>query len=153
MLGTRDEAVLLERLRDAGEIRIFESFANTAEELEVSALPLPAAGHLFFQFWPTRFSWQPEFAQTRTPSQQWYVSNKATAPLLEYSRPSLSGSSAGRLYWSDRFSGEPAYDRIAFGKWVDSIWRWTRRVSIRRNLAGALVWVFPQAAGSASDAG
>ena len=98
LLGPLDEAHLLERLREAGEIRIFESFSDTAERLEVSDFPPATAGHLFFRLWPTRFPWRPEFAQTRTPPREWYVSNTSTAPLLEYSRAALSGSSAGRLY-------------------------------------------------------
>jgi hypothetical protein len=151
ILDEHDEVGLLEFLRSAGPIRIFESFADSIDGLEIHALPARAAGHLFFDVWPSRFAWSPEFAQTRVSPIRWYISNKSTAPILEYSRPPLAGG-AGRLYWGDRFSGEPAYDRVAFGGWVDSIWRWVGRTATKSSIAGG-VWVFPQAGQSLGDTG
>ena len=101
--------------------------------------------HLFFNIWPTRFPWQPEFSQTRTAPSRWYVSNTGDAPVLEYSRVPLNGLRPGRLYWADRFSGEPRYDRRAFGEWIDSVWSWVRATAKRRAFAGHAAWCFPGA--------
>ena len=49
LLAERDEVGLLEFLRSDGLLRIFESFADSIDALEVQALPARAAGHLFFE--------------------------------------------------------------------------------------------------------
>ena len=146
LLDPTDERRLLEFLHSSGDIRIFEAFADRMNDVEVSLLPPPLAGHLSFTIWPTRFLWEPEFTQTQTIPPRWYIRNDGTAPILKYSRPPLSGTDPGRLYWADRFCGEPSYDRVAFGKWVDSIWRWVRRSSSRMLFANQPVWCFAEAA-------
>ncbi|HEV8550755.1 MAG TPA: hypothetical protein VGQ57_17035 [Polyangiaceae bacterium] len=146
LLSVGDEERLLEFLRSKQDIRIFESFADRVGDLEVESLPKPSSGHLHFDVWPVAFPWKPEFAQTVTSPPRWYVVNKNAAPLLEYSRGPLGKLMPGRLYWADRFSGEPDYDRAAFARWVDSIWRWVRRAAKNRAFAGGPAWCFPEAA-------
>ena len=145
LLAEPDEQLLLDFLRSAGELRVFESFADTASSLEVARLPPATRGHLFFTIWPTRFTWRPEFGETRTTPPQWYISNTGVAPVLEYSRPPLNRLKCGRLYWSDRFSGEPAYDRDTFGRWIDAVWSWVRRSAQRLPVADEMGWCFPAA--------
>jgi hypothetical protein len=147
VLVETDEQMFVDFLRSTGDVRVFESFADTVDALEVVGLPPPTSGHLFFNIWPTRFPWRPEFSQTRTAPSQWYVSNTGVAPVLEYSRVPLNGLRPGRLYWADRFSGEPPYDRRAFGDWIDSVWSWVRARANRTAFADHTAWCFPGAAG------
>jgi hypothetical protein len=146
LLSVGDEERLLDFLRSTHELRIFESFADRASDLEVQTLPSLSAGHLEFDLWSVAFPWEPKFGQTQTSPARWYILNKGTAPLLEYSRGTLSPRRHGRLYWADRFSGEPEYDRVAFARWVDSVWRWVRRNANNLPTAGGPAWCFPEAA-------
>ena len=144
ILNRADEDLLLQRLRKDGDVRVFEFFAAAPDSLWVSHFNDQASGHLTYRFWPVRFAWRPTYAWTTTG--QAYVNNTHTAPVLEYTRPPRSNDRPGRLYWSHDFAGNPEYDDEAFGKWIDSIFRWVRTTAVKKALYGFdSVWVFPGA--------
>jgi hypothetical protein len=146
VLADEDESRLLEFLRSRATILILESFASAPQALYCEHFSATRPGHLFYDLWLTEFPWSPEFAQTLTESARWYVSNKSAAPLIEYTRFNPAIGVPGRLYWADRFLGEPAYDRISFGAHVDALWRWVRKQGRRMLLSNnSDAWCFPEA--------
>ena len=134
----RDEVELLRFVRSLAPIRVFQSFAYSIDELwiddwetrEISA---------DFRIWPQTFAWSPEYAQTGGPkcpperAGLFYVDNAHTAPVLEFSRSVLEQQRYGRIYWARDFAAPDGlnYDAEAFARFVDSVWRWIRRVSRR----------------------
>jgi hypothetical protein len=141
-LAPNDEPDLERFLRGCGPIKILQGFATSPEALEMSTLAdAPRETMLFF--WFTSFPWTPRFRQTETDAPVWYVENRWVAPILEYSRADEAKGWRGRLYWADRLSGEPEYDRIAFGKFVDRVWRWVRKTGTRSPPDDT--WYFPEA--------
>jgi len=151
ILDLPDEDLLLQYLRGTGPLRIFESSASSPDDLAVEGFSPEMRGHLFYDLWPSVFPWMPVFA--KNVGGEYYIRNKGTAPLLEYSRPPLAGTSPGRLYWANRFCGEPLYNTEDFGRWVDGVWRWVRRTA-RKPKRGPFsdVWLFPHAYGRLADA-
>ncbi len=144
VLDAPDEAALVQYLRSLGALRIFEAFAQSPDELWVDELPPAGPGHLFFTMWPTNFPWAPKYQRATTGA--YYVANGSRAPVIEYSRPPLSGTEPGRLYWASGFSGSPEYDAEEFRKLVDTLWGWVRRTARRAALpVGYTAWVFPAA--------
>jgi hypothetical protein len=146
VLGKEDESRLLDFLRSRGAIRLLESFAPSPEALFCETFAPLGPGHFSYHIWLTGFPWSPKFRQTITESGLWYASNKGDAPLVEYERFNPDSLSTGRFYWSDRFSGEPKYDRIVFGREVDALWRWVRKEARRIRLPNNdEPWCFPSA--------
>lgn len=144
VLSLRDEELLIDRASAKGPIQIFESFASSPDALRVDRFDPTLHGHFSYRIWPTRFAWQPVYAQASTGN--WYLKNASTAPILEYSRVPLKNDEPGRLYWAGAFSGTPDYDLAGFSKWIDSIFRWVRHTATNRAFGKRRdVWVFPDA--------
>ena len=129
-----DEDAFLSFLRDTAAVRIFGSFAATPEALWVDTFDPNLTGHWGYSIWNTTFSWKPEYSQVtraRDPKQNghWYVRNKQTAPVIEFSRSDVAHRRYGRIYWAKEFSAPHglAYDVDAFSKWYDLIVRWIRK--------------------------
>ena len=141
-LADSDEELLERHLRSLGDLRILKRYGSSSGDLEVASLAdAPEADQLYL--WFTNFRWTPGYTQTSTTDASIYVANHGVAPILEYDRIGRT-SSPGRLHWGDRFLGEPAYDRIAFGRLVDRLWRWVRKTGQR--YPPDVTWSLPEAA-------
>jgi hypothetical protein len=85
--------------------------------------------------WNTAFEWEPVYGTLGPKAADasrvgwFYLAETASAPLLEISRTRPDDLMAGRLYWNGGpHAGLPRqYDTAAFGKWVDTIFRWVRK--------------------------
>jgi len=138
-----DEIELLRFIQNVTPIKVFQSFANSIEELWIEdweKRQIPGAG---FQIWPQSFGWLPQYAQTGGPkcplarAGKFYVSNSSAAPIMEFSRSFLERRIYGRIYWAKDFSAPTGldYDVEAFAHLADLIWRWIRKVGKRRQNA------------------
>lgn len=141
-LKPADENLLEGHLRGLANLRILKPFGSSPADLEVASLAAAGTESMLL-LWFTDFVWTPEYKRTSTVDAWSYVANKHVAPILEYSRVGRSPS-PGRLHWGDRSSGEPGYDRIAFGRFVDRVWRWVRKTAQRHPPDDT--WSFPDAA-------
>jgi hypothetical protein len=127
-LSEDQEREFLAFLRSTTNLQIIRSFAPTQEELFVTSFEPRAVGNFAYYLWNREFEWAPLFAMTRTDPPSSYVSNKADAPLIEYSRYTMHG--LGRIYWAKHFSAPDglAYDVGAFEAWYNSVVRWLKRL-------------------------
>lgn len=135
-----DEIALLRFIETLSPIRVFKSCGYSIEELWVTdwgSKEIPCAD---YSIWPQQFAWTPEYRQTGGPNcppesvGYFYVSNSFTAPILQLSKSFLSDGRFGRIYWARDFVAPHGlnYDDTAFSKFVDSIWRWIRKVAKRQ---------------------
>ena len=64
---------------------------------------------------------------------RFYIANADTAPVLELSRSDLPQRRYGRIYWGHDFAAPRGldYDAAVFSRFVDTVWRWVRKVSRR----------------------
>ena len=144
-LSEDDERTFLAFLGSDADIRIFRRAAPAPELLPVAGLPPRASGESIFTIWNTSFPWKPEYAQWQEApfrKPDFYLSNTAGAPLLEYTRHALDNPTPyvlGRIYWNtffELYSGLE-YDREAFGRWYARVVRWLRmngnRVQVAKN--------------------
>jgi len=135
LMDASDEKNLISFLRSTASIQIFESFAPSTDELWVDGFNSSFVGHHAYVIWNQGFEWQPEYGTVGPQAYDphhigWrYIANKSAAPILQVSRTNPISGQSGRLYWAKDFSAPNglAYDVVAFGKWVDSIWRWIRK--------------------------
>lgn len=134
-----DEVEFLRFMRSLVPIRVFQDVARSTAELWIDdweTRKITAAG---FQVWPQTFPWSPEYMQTGGPgcrpesAGQFYIANKDSAPVFEFSRSFLDEHRYGRIYWARDFSAPDGlnYDAEAFARLTDSVWRWIRKVSHR----------------------
>jgi hypothetical protein len=146
-----DEVELLRFVRSSTPIRVFQSFTPTIDELWIEdweTREIPSGG---FSIWPATFPWSPEYAQTGGPgcpperSGLFYISNTSAAPILEFTGSSLEEKRYGRIYWARDFSAPNGleYDAESFARFVDSVWRWIRKVGHR--LPDSDVYFLPDA--------
>jgi len=143
-LTSADEREFLAFLRSIAEVKLLVPFAPTVDSLWVDSFD--GVERSQFYIWNTAFAWSPEYGtvtadRSGTMNGYRYVSDKDTAPLLEYSRHNFQNSrgGCGRLYWSKYFSGMPAYDVLAFEKWYSAVVRWLKKGSVYDREAA--VWV------------
>ncbi len=128
-----DEVAFIAYLRASADVRFFGSFAPKSEQLWADEPPPAGPLHYFYGIWNRSFAWEPKYGQVgpqaHDPSQigWYYVSDKNTAPILEWSRCDLRRKMFGRLYWSKQ--PHSPYDMAAFDEWVNTIWRWVRKNS------------------------
>jgi hypothetical protein len=133
----RDEAALLDFLRQSADIAIFASFAWTTEALWVEHFAEDRKSHGQYYVWNKTFPWQPEYRQVKVKSGSmagwYYVANEHNAPVIEISR-SGGVRKEGRIYWAKFFSAPEGleYDFVKFEEWFDTIVRWIRRVGRKR---------------------
>jgi len=132
-LTPADEREFLAFLKSTAEVKLLVSSAATVESLWVDSFDCVQGWGIFY-VWNTAFGWSPEYGTvTADPSGAHngyrFVSNKNTAPLLEYSRHNFQNSRGayGRVYWSKYFSGTPAYEVPAFESWYSAVVRWLRK--------------------------
>jgi hypothetical protein len=155
----KDEQRLLDFLRESADVQLFESFAPTCDELRVDDFASEYRGHIQYKVWNTAFDWEPAFGQVGPnavdPSHVgwFFLAGAGLAPLLEISRTNPDSVEAGRLYWNGgpHPSLPQEYDVAAFGKWVDTIFRWVRKNGTRTRSEFLEPYVFPEAA-AASEA-
>lgn len=134
-----DEAELLRFIASLAPIRVFQSQAETPEALWIPEPETIAAPPRLLYIWPQMFPWSPTYKQTGGPECPpesagfFYIENAQTAPVLQLSRTDLSQHRHGRIYWASDFSAPYglSYDRAAFSRFVDSVWRWIRKVGKR----------------------
>ncbi len=106
----------------------------------------------FLNIWPQAFAWTPSYSQTggpRCPANrrgEYYVNNKGSAPLFEFSGSTLEHKRYGRIYWARHFSAPDGleYDEAAFSRLTDAVWRWIRKVG-KRGPAKPDVYFLPDA--------
>jgi len=131
-----DEADFVAFLRSSAQIQIIESFAPTPAHLFVDRLLPREDGHWQYFIWNKAFAWEPElsFVAPDAPNagrRGWaYISNKGSAPLIEYDRHNFAPKgAAGRVYWAKAFSAPlgVAYDVASFEVWYNSVVRWLRK--------------------------
>jgi hypothetical protein len=141
-LSDQDEVEFLSFLRQSADIQIIRGFAKSPESLFVEKFEPRGAGNWDYALWNKAFPWQPTFAQTKLDLPElerrglYYVANKSTAPLLEYSRQARGPNAAyGRVYWAKDFSAPSGleYDVEAFASWYESVARWLRSRSATRS--------------------
>jgi hypothetical protein len=132
-LTTVDETAFLHFLRSNAEVQLLISSGPTAESLWVESFD-SVEGYATFYIWNKTFPWTPEYGTvTADPSGARnglrYVSNTATAPVIEYSRHNFHEprGAYGRVYWRKSFAGAPAYDSTLFDKWYSAVVRWLRK--------------------------
>jgi hypothetical protein len=153
LMSGDDEASFLSFLRSQADIQLVESFAPDIDSLFVTALNTERDGHWSYSLWNKEFSWTPLFGTVGERSHDprhvgWrYVANRHAAPLLEFTRSEPTAANAGRIYWAKDFSapGGLSYDVPAFSAWVDTIWRWVRRVGAKDRSISLEPYVFPGA--------
>jgi hypothetical protein len=134
-MNLADECEFLSFLRSTADIVLFESFAPTERDLQVTEFNRERTGHWNYAIWNTTFPWQPRYGtvglKAHNPAHVgWrYVSNIGVAPVLEVMRSDPAAAKFGRLYWGNNFSSAGAlpYDAQEFRKWIERIWRWVRK--------------------------
>jgi len=139
-----DNVMLLRELSDRTHLRVFHEQAKTRDDLWVANPDDLLSGHGQILLWPEAFPWVPEYAVNRLGRS--CVCNAHVAPVLELSPTHESDRRHGRLYWG-RFFAAPnglGYDDVTFSKWVDSVWRYVRKISSRSTPHPA--YVLPDAA-------
>ena len=130
---------LLRFLRSLAPIRVFQSRANSIDELWIEdweSREIPSEG---YRIWPQTFPWLPQYAQSgcsKCPPESvglFYVANAKAAPVLEFSRSYPGQGRYGRLYWSRNFAAphELDYDDDEFAEFADSVWKWLHEVGRR----------------------
>lgn len=132
-LTATDEQAFLHFLRSIAEVRLLISSGPTVESLWVESFHA-VEGYPKFYVWNSAFAWRPEYGTvTADPSGarngHRFISNSATAPVIEYSRYNFLEPRAayGRVYWCKSFAGAPAYDTTLFDKWYSAVVRWLRK--------------------------
>lgn len=112
---------------------LYQSFASSKEELLINSFNdtyrTDSSIYIYFK----AFNWNPEFSQTSTKDQLFYISNKSTAPIIEFNKTNWETGENGRLYWGKNFSGNPEYDMIKFERIYNEIIKW-----IMKNAGGHL---------------
>lgn len=154
LMDTSDEELFISFLRETTNIQIIESFAPTVDELWVEEFNSRFAGHHSYDIWNRAFEWLPDYGTVGPRAHDprhigWrYVANKSAAPLLTIRRSNPSSGESGRLYWAKDFATPhgPRYDAVAFGKWVDAIWRWIRKQGRKISELPLSPYVLPGAA-------
>jgi len=128
-LSEGDEQALLDFLRTESSVQIIRAFSPSQDALFVDSFEPRGEGNWHYYLWNRSFNWEPRFSVTSTDPPLVYVSNKSTAPLLEYTRHTQHGR--GRIYWAKRFSAPSGllYDVAAFERWYVSVARWVKRVT------------------------
>jgi hypothetical protein len=136
-LSEDDEQRFLAFLRTSADVRILQWSAPSPELLFVPEFPPRGLGHVF-RLWNTAFPWNPEYAQWGPEmldpqlALQFYLTNTAGAPLIEYSREAFHNPKAvvhGRIYWNTDFAiyHGPKYDTTDFNLWFDKLVRGLRK--------------------------
>jgi hypothetical protein len=148
-----DEAELLRFIASLAPIRVFQSQAATPDALWLPDYESISAPPWMLYIWPETFPWSPAYKQTGGPqcpperSGLFYIANTHTAPVLELSRSDLSQRRFGRIYWGSDFSAPHGldYDSAAFSRFVDSVWRWIRKVGKRTSRDSYSPYYLPEA--------
>jgi len=132
-----DEAMLLDFLRNTAEVRIFESFAPSTDELWVDNFSQELDSHRTYHIWNTKFPFGFEYGHTTDPlaDRQYFIENGSAAPIIEIDRSNVRQHEYGRVYWAKYFSAPEglSYDIDEFSQWFNSIVR-----RIKKNSAGQL---------------
>jgi hypothetical protein len=136
VLSDQDEADFLSFLNGSADIQIFRTSAPSRDGVFVDSFGPRGAWNWSYDIWNRAFPWEPILARTRLdlPDLErrglYYISNKSTAPIIEYSRP-VPGPDGmnGRIYWANDFSAPNGlrYDVRAFEVWYESVFRWLRK--------------------------
>lgn len=129
-----DERRFVAFLRATASVQLIESFAPTIDELWVEEVNSTFVGRHTYDIWNKAFEWTPKYGTVGPQASDadhlgWrYVGNKGAAPVLSFSRSNPLSGEPGRLYWAKHFSAADGitYNHIAFGQWVDRVWRWIR---------------------------
>jgi len=148
-----DETEALRFVESLAPIRVFQSHAATSDDLWFSDLKSIGVPPWTLYIWPQAFPWSPVYRQAGGPqcpperAGLFYVANANTAPVLELSRSDLPRKRYGRIYWGSDFSapGGLDYDAAAFSRFVDSVWRWIRKVGKRTSGNSYSPYFFPEA--------
>ena len=128
-----DEAALLSFLRETSEIAVLEGFAPTKDGLWVQAFAGELSNHRHYDIWNKAFPWEPQYQQvtdSRKPclNGNWFVSNRHTAPVIQFTRTDFEKRKFGRIFWAEDLcgQGELAYDAKQFAEWFRKIEDWVR---------------------------
>lgn len=147
-LSEDDDRDFLNFLKSKGGVSLIKTFATTQDKLWIELEQnIPEERSLTYYIWNKKFSWTPEYAQTKTPEKHCYIKNISNAPVIEYSRnPSISDD-CGRLYWAKDFATDNLdYDVDDFTKWYNMIAQWVKKHAAgKQNDNGVTIWFLPDA--------
>lgn len=128
-----DEEAFLAFLRETTEIGIMEGFADSKEALWVQSFTPELEDHRHYDIWNKAFAWEPKYqqvTQSRKPclNGKWFVANRHTAPVVQFSRFDPTKGKPGRLYWAKGITAPKGagYDIDKFGEWYQTVLQWVR---------------------------
>lgn len=105
----------------------FQSFAQSKETLFINSFSETYRKDSTIYIYFKTFEWIPIYNQTSTKDKLFYIKNKSSAPIIEFSKTDLETGKHGRLYWSKYFSGNPEYDVVKFESIYNNIIKWVKK--------------------------